>query len=119
MLEWFFGHVSHGGAAVVPGDDIDAYARALSRPGALRAGAGYYASIFQDAEDNAPLKAAPLAMPVLAMGGASHAGPMLRPLWGPVASDLSTAVIPRAGHWLADENPVDTAQALIDFFVQA
>lgn len=58
-------------------------------------------------------------MPVLAVGGASHAGPMLRPLWGTVASDLTTSVIPSAGHWLTDENPADTAQALLDFFTHA
>lgn len=36
----------------------------------------------------------------------------------PVARDLSTAVIARAGHWLADENPTDTARALGDFFAR-
>lgn len=38
MLEWFFWHESHLGAGAVPAEDLDAYARALSRPGALRAG---------------------------------------------------------------------------------
>ncbi|MGY9049031.1 hypothetical protein P775_11630 [Puniceibacterium antarcticum] len=118
MLEWFFWHESHQGASVVVADDLDAYARALSRPGALRAGAGHYASIFQDATDNAPLKSTPLSMPVLAVGGASHAGPMLQQMWQAVAQDLSTAVIPGAGHWLADENPADTAQALREFFTE-
>ena len=116
MLDWFFGHESHRGIAAVHEADIALYARALSRPGALRAGAYHYAAIFRDAEDNAPIKHAPLAMPVLAMGGASHAGPMLEKLWGPVASSLTTSVIPRAGHWLADENPIDTAAELARFF---
>ena len=116
LLDWFFGHESHQGLAAVSAADLEAYAHALGRPGALRAGVGMYAAIFQDAADNAPLKKHPLALPVLAVGGASHAGPMLEQMWSAVARDLSTAIIPRAGHWLADENPVDTAAALAAFF---
>ncbi|WP_207476139.1 alpha/beta fold hydrolase [Arenibaculum pallidiluteum] len=115
LLDWFFGHESHQGATAVSSGDLDTYARLLSRPGALRAGAQYYASIFQDGEDNASLRARPLAMPVLAVGGASHAGPLLAGLWGPVATMLETAVIPAAGHWLCDENPAATAEALLKF----
>lgn len=116
LLNWFFGHEGHVGNGTVDPDDLDHYVRALARPGALRAGAQYYAAIFQDGEDNVLLKERPLAMPVLAVGGASHAGPMLKQLWGPVASCLETAVIPAAGHWLAEENPTDTAGALMRFF---
>jgi pimeloyl-ACP methyl ester carboxylesterase len=116
LLDWFFWHGSHLGSGAVSSDDLDAYARALSRPGALRAGASFYASIFADAQDNASLKADPLAMPVLAMGGASYAGPRMQALWQDVARDLRTVMIPNAGHWLADENPDATATALRDFF---
>lgn len=116
LLDWFFGHETHLGTAAVPEEDLMLYVRALARPGALRAGAYQYAAIFQDGADNAPLKDAPLTMPVLAIGGASHMGPMLEQAWRPVARDLTTAVIPAAGHWLADENPAATAAALADFF---
>lgn len=116
LLNWFFGHEGHGGNGTVDPDDLDQYVRALARPGALRAGAQYYAAIFQDGEDNVPLRNHPLAMPVLAVGGASHIGPMLTQLWEPVASHLQTAVIPAAGHWLAEENPEATAYAIGSFF---
>lgn len=116
LLNWFFGHEGHGGNGTVDSDDFDHYVRALARPGALRAGAQYYAAIFQDGDDNAVLREHPLAMPVLAIGGASHAGPMLKQLWGPVAQHLETVVIPAAGHWLAEENSADTAAALMRFF---
>ena len=116
MLNWFFGHEGHGGNGAVDPDDLEQYVSALARPGALRSGAQYYAAIFRDGEDNAPLKDRPLAMPVLAVGGASHAGPVLERLWSKVASQLETAVVPRAGHWLAEENPTDTAAALMRFF---
>lgn len=118
MLAWFFGHESHQGVAAVPSDDFETYVRLLSRPGALRAGAQYYAAIFQDGEDNALLREAPLAMPVLAVGGESHAGPVLEKMWSPLAVRLSTASVPNAGHWLGEENPIDTAAALAAFFSQ-
>jgi pimeloyl-ACP methyl ester carboxylesterase len=57
-------------------------------------------------------------MPVLAMGADSHAGPMLERFWSDVAKDISTVIIPGAGHWLGDENPLATANALADFFSQ-
>ena len=116
LLNWFFGHEGHGGNGTVDPGDFDQYVRALAKPGALRAGAQYYAAIFQDGQDNASLKDHPLNMPVLAVGGASHIGPMLKQLWTPVASHLETAVIPAAGHWLAEENPKATADALGSFF---
>jgi pimeloyl-ACP methyl ester carboxylesterase len=116
MLNWFFGHEGHTGNGTVDVEDLDHYVRALARPGALRAGAQYYAAIFQDGEDNASLKQQPLAMPVLAVGGVSHAGPVLEKFWSPVASNLRTAIIPKAGHWLAEENAIDTASALGAFF---
>lgn len=116
LLEWFFWHKSHGGAAPVSGAHLDEYTRALSRPGVLRAGAGYYASVWQDAADNASLKDTPLAMPVLAVGGESAGGPFLEKTWAAVASDLQTEVIRSAGHWLGDENPSATADALMRFF---
>lgn len=54
-------------------------------------------------------------MPVLAVGGASHSGSVLEKLWSPLATRLECAVIPSAGHWLAEENPADTAAALLRF----
>jgi pimeloyl-ACP methyl ester carboxylesterase len=116
LLEWFFWHGSHKGSLAVGEVHLKAYARALSRPGVLRAGAGYYASVFEDAEDNAVLRDRPLSVPVLAIGGESNMAPALEKRWQAVATDLSTASIANAGHWLADENPEATASALMAFF---
>jgi pimeloyl-ACP methyl ester carboxylesterase len=116
LLHWFFGHEGHSGNGAVDAHDLEQYVRSLARPGALRAGAQYYAAIFQDGEDNAPLKDKPLAMPLLAVGGVSHTGPMLEKLWAPLASHLEIAVIPAAGHWLAEENAIETTAALFRFF---
>lgn len=90
--------------------------REISKPGALRAGIGYYAAVWRDAKDNAVIKERPLAMPALAIGGEASAGRFGEALWKPVAPNLTVRSIPRAGHWLGDENPEATAAALAEFF---
>jgi pimeloyl-ACP methyl ester carboxylesterase len=118
LLSWFFWHIAHDGEAVSP-EHFEAYLRAIQRPGALRAGVMYYASVWQDAADNARLAATPLDIPVLGIGGEMSGGPFIEQLFRPVASNVTGAVIPKAGHWLGDENPKALAQVLADFFRQA
>ncbi len=118
LLSWFFWHLSYAGGQV-GSDHFEDYVRQLSKPGALRAGIEYYAAVFQDAKDNAELKERPLTVPTLALGGEASSGPALEQIWSAVASDLRTQVIPRAGHWLGDENPAAVVDALIAFFEDA
>jgi pimeloyl-ACP methyl ester carboxylesterase len=115
LLAWFFWHLSYAGGQV-SADHFEEYARAISRPGALRAGISYYAAVWQDAKDNASFKDHPLAMPTLAFGGEASSGPVIEMIWSPICSDLRTAVIPKAGHWIGDENPQAVAELLISFF---
>ena len=55
-------------------------------------------------------------MPVLAMAGEASIAPYLDMAWKPVGVDVTTKVIPEAGHWIGDENPSFVAKALMDFF---
>lgn len=116
LLSWFFYHASYKGNAGIAPAHFEAYATELVKPGALRAGISYYASVWQDAKDNAPLKTTPLSMPVLALGGEASAGSFIEQIWSPIAADLAVANIPQAGHWLCDENPEAVAAALGKFF---
>ncbi len=115
MLDWFFHHISYKGTSAVSNEHFEIYLRNVRKPGALRAGIEYYAAVWQDAEDNAPLGDAPLEMPVLAMGGEASSGYALEQIWSPVMSDLTTYVIPEAGHWIGDENPQATAARVAEF----
>lgn len=117
LLGWFFWHLSNDGYAVST-EHFETYVREVSKPGALRAGIEYYAAVWRDAEDNRALAAAPLEMPVLAIGGERSAGPWIEQLFRPVARDVRGAVVPRAGHWLGDENPQALASLLGDFFAE-
>ena len=115
LLSWFFWHLSYAGGRVTA-THFEEYVRQVSKPGALRAGIEYYASVWQDALDNAELKERPLSMPALALGGEASSGPALEQIWRPVLSEFRAQVIPKAGHWLGDENPDAVADALLVFF---
>jgi pimeloyl-ACP methyl ester carboxylesterase len=117
LLAWFFYHFAYSGNASVSPEHFEAYVREISKPGALRAGINYYAAVWQDAKDNEPLKQHPLPMPALAVGGETSAGPYGEMLWKAVAPSLTSVSIPRAGHWLGDENPEASAEALREFYL--
>ncbi|HVK69837.1 MAG TPA: alpha/beta hydrolase [Polyangium sp.] len=117
LLAWFFYHFAYSGNTSVAPEHFDAYHREISKPGALRAGISYYAAVWQDAKDNQSLEQTPLPMPALALGGESSAGAYGETLWKAVAPNLISKSIPRAGHWLGDENPEATAAALLEFFL--
>ena len=118
LLSWFFWHLSYAGGQVAPAH-FEEYVRQVSKPGALRAGIGYYAAVWQDARDNAEIMDKPLSVPALALGGEASSGPELEQIWSAVLADMRTAVIPRAGHWLGDENPQAVTDALASFFGEA
>jgi len=117
LLSWFFWHLSYDHQAI-EAEDFELYLRELQKPGALRAMAEYYAAVWVDAEGNKNLLAThgKLTMPTLGAGGERSAGPWVARLFASVAENIQEAVIERAGHWLADENPDGVAQTLLDFF---
>lgn len=116
LLSWFFYHFAYSGNASVTAEHLDAYYREISKPGALRAGISYYAAVWEDSKANAVIRERPLRMPALAVGGESSAGAFGEQLWKAVAPNLTSVSIPRAGHWLGDENPEASAAALMEFF---
>jgi pimeloyl-ACP methyl ester carboxylesterase len=119
LLSWFFWHLSFDHQAIT-GATFDLYVRELQKPGALRAMTEYYAAVWKDATTNHELLAqkGKLPMPVLAVGGERSAGPWAAQLFTPVAETVHGAVVERAGHWLADENPVELAAVLNTFFAE-
>jgi pimeloyl-ACP methyl ester carboxylesterase len=85
------------------------YARLYARPGAMHAGFNQFAAFDQDALDNKAFVAkGKLTMPVLAMGGEKSFGPTMAVVMRAAATDVSELVIPNAGHWLMEEQPVAT-----------
>jgi pimeloyl-ACP methyl ester carboxylesterase len=64
---------------------------------------------------NEQRKNRPLTMPVLAIGGAASWGDMVGDSMQLLADDVQSAVIPGAGHWVAEEAPEELLAALTAF----
>jgi pimeloyl-ACP methyl ester carboxylesterase len=95
--------------------DRAAYAAAYSRPGRMRAGWAYFVSFQQAAKDFAELSKIKLAMPVLAIGGEKASGTLLGQQMKIVATDAKMVVLPNTGHWVMEERPKETMDALMKF----
>jgi pimeloyl-ACP methyl ester carboxylesterase len=91
------------------------YARLYARPGAMRAAFAQFQSIRQDAQDNAELVQTKLAMPVLAIGGEKSFGANQAAVMRNAATHVTEVVVPGAGHWLMEEDPVTTIKAVQGF----
>jgi pimeloyl-ACP methyl ester carboxylesterase len=94
------------------------YAASYAQPGVMHAGFSYFAGFARDADDNVQFAKIPLPMPVLAMGGEKSFGALMPQFAKAVAGDVRTSVIPDSGHWLMDENPQATSEALIAFLAE-
>jgi pimeloyl-ACP methyl ester carboxylesterase len=81
----------------------------------MRAGWAYFVSFQQAAKDFAELSKTKLTMPALAIGGAKANGELLGQQMKLVASDATTVVLPDTGHWVLEERPDETIDALQRF----
>jgi pimeloyl-ACP methyl ester carboxylesterase len=99
----------------LPETDREAYAAAYARPGRMRAGWAYFVSFQQAARDFALLAQTKLPMPVLAIGGEKASGAVLGRQMKLVASDATVVVLKDTGHWLMEERPKETIDALMKF----
>src|SRR6266849_6254821 len=99
----------------LPEADRQAYATAYARPGRMRAGWAYFVSFQEAARDFARLSQTKLTMPVLAIGGEKANGELLGQQMKTVASDATMVVLKDTGHWVLEEKPQETTDALIKF----
>jgi pimeloyl-ACP methyl ester carboxylesterase len=99
----------------IPEADRVAYAAAYARPGRMRAGWAYFVSFQQAAKDFEELSRTTLTMPVLAIGGEKANGELLGNQMKIVASGAKMVVLKNTGHWVLEENPKETTDALLNF----
>ncbi len=92
------------------------YAKLYARPLAMHDGFEQFHAFDQDALDNHEfLKAGPMQMPVLAIGGEKSFGQTMAVVAKAAFSNVQGAVIPNAGHWVMEENPKATVAAVTAF----
>ncbi len=99
----------------LPEADRAAYAAAYARPGRIHAGWEYFVSFQQAAKDFAELSKTKLTMPVLAIGGEKANGTVLGEQMKLVATDAKMLVLKNCGHWVMEEKPKETMDALLKF----
>jgi pimeloyl-ACP methyl ester carboxylesterase len=99
----------------IPESARKAYLEAYSRPGRMRAGWAYFDSFPKTAKQFAELSRTPLTMPVLSIGGEKSLGAFLGEQMKLVAPDLTGIVVKDSGHWLLEEQPLVTLEALLGF----
>jgi pimeloyl-ACP methyl ester carboxylesterase len=99
----------------IPEADREAYIAAYSRPGRMHAGWEYFVSFQRAAKDFEQLSQTKLTIPVLTIGGDKSLGEALRQQAKLVATDVSVVVLKDTGHWVLEERPKETAEALQKF----
>jgi pimeloyl-ACP methyl ester carboxylesterase len=99
----------------LPEADRVAYTAAYARPGRMRAGWAYFVSFQQAARDFAQLSQNKLTFPVLVIGGEKANGDVLGRQAKLVASDATVVVLKDTGHWVLEERPKETTDALVKF----
>lgn len=99
----------------IPKADRLVYTKAYARPGRMRAGWAYFVSFQQAARDFAQLSQTKLKFPVLSIGGEKANGEVLGKQMKLVASDVTFVVLKDTGHWVLEERPKETTNALLKF----
>jgi pimeloyl-ACP methyl ester carboxylesterase len=114
-FEYFWNVFAADKTHSIPEVDRKAYTEAYSKPGRMRAAWAYFASWPQLAKDFARLSQTKLTMPVLSIGGEQSLGNELAEQMTLVATDVTLVVLKDTGHWVLEERPKETTDALIKF----
>jgi len=99
----------------IPEADRKAYVAAYARPGRMHAGWAYFVSFQEAAKDFAELAQTKLTMPLLTIGGDKSLGIALGQQAKRVATDATVVVLKDTGHWVMEERPKETTEALLKF----
>jgi len=114
-FEYFWNVFAADKTHSIPEVDRKAYTEAYSKPGRMRAAWAYFASWPQLAKDFAQLSQTKLTMPVLSIGGEKSLGTELAEQMKLVATDVTVLVLKDTGHWILEERPKETIDALVKF----
>jgi pimeloyl-ACP methyl ester carboxylesterase len=112
---YFWNDLAADGTRSLTEPDRASYVAAYSRPGRMRAGWAYFASWPDTARDFAQMAQTQLNMPVLSIAGEKASAAILGPQMKRVATDVKVIELKGSGHWLMEERPQETMNALVEF----
>jgi pimeloyl-ACP methyl ester carboxylesterase len=119
IIGWLFENYGYRPNAISEEDKRE-YFRTYTKFGAFKAMLEYYRALPVDAEDNQAFLArdGKLRMPVLALGGEKAFGRGMECLQSlqRVAENARGGLVPKSGHWVAEEAPDFIAEQLLSFF---
>lgn len=118
FFAWWFADLAGKPDAIAPAD-VAAVSRAYSSFASLRSGFEHYRTLLADGQINRTWyeDGGRLTMPVLAMGGQLGAGTRLADSLRPAVPDVTTAVLPDIGHFVAEEDPEQFLRILAPFLI--
>jgi len=99
----------------IPEADRKAYLAGYSRPGRMKAAWEYFVSFIQASKAFENFSKTKLTMPVLSIGGDKSLGGPLGEQAKLVAADVTVVVVKDSGHWIMEEQPKQTMDALVKF----
>src|SRR6267143_1699247 len=114
-FEYFWNVFAADKTHSIPEADRKAYTEAYSKPGRMHAGWVYFASWPRLAKDFAQLSQTRLTMPVLSIGGEKSLGNELAEQMKLVADNVTVVILPNTGHWISEERPKETTEAIVKF----
>jgi pimeloyl-ACP methyl ester carboxylesterase len=114
-FEYFWNVFAADKARSIPEADRKAYTEVYAKPGRMRAAWAYFASWPQLAKDFAQISQTKLMMPVLSIGGDKSLGNELAAQMKLVATDVTVVVLKDTGHWILEERPKETTEAIVKF----
>lgn len=117
FLDYFWNTFAADKDHSIPEADRTAYVAAYSKPGRMRAGFSYFESFPQAAKDFSELAKTKLTMPVLTIGGDRSLGKELGQQGKEVATNATAIVLKDTGHWILEERPKETTEALAKFLL--
>jgi pimeloyl-ACP methyl ester carboxylesterase len=119
IIGWLFENYGYRPNAISEEDKRE-YFRTYTKFGAFKAMLEYYRALPVDAADNQALLArdGKLRVPVLALGGERAFGRGMECLQSlqRVAENVRGGLVPKSGHWVAEEAPDFIAEQLLSFF---
>ena len=114
-FEYFWNVFAADKTHSIPEAERKAYTEAYAKPGRMRAAWAYFASWPQLAKDFAHLSQTKLTIPVLSIGGEKSLGNELAQQMKLVAENVTVVVLKDTGHWILEERPKETTDALVHF----
>ena len=114
-FSYFWNDLAADATHSLPQSDRLNYIAAYSRPGRMASSWAYFAAFPKTATEFAALAQTRLNIPVLTIAGDKSAGAILGTQGKLVAPNVTAVVLKDTGHWVMEERPQETTDALMKF----